>query len=295
MRALLILLILAADTASAQKGVPVTVEGTHVRMVPPENFSPSRNFFGFQDEDTGSSIMVSELPTPWSQISGAFEEDLLEKKMEVASIHAINFQGYPGKWVIATQRIEELSFLKYILVFGDEQRTIMVVSNSPEHMNKLGLSMKASLMTTRYDPKMKVDPLAALPFTIDTRKSLFKKVEVLSGSATFSTDKGSYLLAGPSIAPVVTTDLKQFAIDRFRLLPGGDEHTIEQVEQVSIDGMDGYEIIGSGTDASLTQALIYFTILYTEERDYFLLTGKSKEKEVDVTTYRKIAQTFSQK
>ncbi len=50
----------------------VAVPGTSVRLPPPEGFMPADRFPGFMKESTGSSIMVSEIPGPYGEVTAGF-------------------------------------------------------------------------------------------------------------------------------------------------------------------------------------------------------------------------------
>ncbi len=50
----------------------VKVPGTKVRLVPPTGLKPSERFPGFWDEETNSSIVITEMPAPYSEIATGF-------------------------------------------------------------------------------------------------------------------------------------------------------------------------------------------------------------------------------
>lgn len=57
------------------------IEGTNVYLIPPQTFSPSDNFKGFQDpSDPYSMLMLMEIPGPFSEASEGFNTEILEKK-----------------------------------------------------------------------------------------------------------------------------------------------------------------------------------------------------------------------
>lgn len=53
---------------ASEKPTAVQVPGTRVSVVAPNGFEPAKHFPGFQQGDTGSSVMISKdsLERPWS-------------------------------------------------------------------------------------------------------------------------------------------------------------------------------------------------------------------------------------
>ena len=57
--------------ATAQ--TPQRVNGTTVTMIPPAGFEPAKDFSGFADQKSKSSILIAELPPQaWPQLSALF-------------------------------------------------------------------------------------------------------------------------------------------------------------------------------------------------------------------------------
>ncbi len=52
----------------------VSVPGTSVSLPPPAGFIPADRFPGFMKESTGSSIMVSEIPGPYAEVTAGFSD-----------------------------------------------------------------------------------------------------------------------------------------------------------------------------------------------------------------------------
>ncbi|HEY9875148.1 MAG TPA: hypothetical protein V6D12_17070, partial [Candidatus Obscuribacterales bacterium] len=45
------------------------VRGTRVSLIKPEGFTPAKNYSGFEQNNTGAGIMITEMPAPYSQIA----------------------------------------------------------------------------------------------------------------------------------------------------------------------------------------------------------------------------------
>ena len=66
------------------------IEGTKISMVPPKDFTKAANFLGFQQTESGSSIMVLNVPGAFSKVSAGFtKEGLLTQKVKATKIEKI--------------------------------------------------------------------------------------------------------------------------------------------------------------------------------------------------------------
>lgn len=69
-----ITLLTTVSFSQAQETPPqgTLVVGTRVSLAPPVEFIPSAQFPGYQQESTGASIMVTEIPGPFAEVSAGF-------------------------------------------------------------------------------------------------------------------------------------------------------------------------------------------------------------------------------
>ena len=74
------LLLISISFVSLAQQLPIEktknhqqINGTNIFMVPPDSYSASNNFKGFQNPlDPTSMIMIIEIPGPYSEISNGF-------------------------------------------------------------------------------------------------------------------------------------------------------------------------------------------------------------------------------
>jgi hypothetical protein len=84
---ILVLLFLSSSIANARSisfAQPklVKVHGTKVSLVPPAGLKPSERFPGFVDEEASSSIMIAEMPAPYSEMAKAMTKEAWVAKGE---------------------------------------------------------------------------------------------------------------------------------------------------------------------------------------------------------------------
>ncbi|MCL2132434.1 MAG: hypothetical protein FWH36_08325, partial [Lentimicrobiaceae bacterium] len=100
------------------------IKGTKVSLIPPKGFIDGVNFLGLQQSESGSSIMVLDIPGPYSETSKAMtKESLLSKGIEVKKIENLTINGLPAVFVTGIQNAYGTIYTKYILAFGTEQET----------------------------------------------------------------------------------------------------------------------------------------------------------------------------
>ena len=298
----LIFCLFALNTGFAQSDRHAKVAGTKCSIIPPEGFVPAANFSGFQNAENGASVMVSELPAPYAELSQAFTADALKSKgMTLISRETIDFNQGKATYLTVSQAAGGTPYLKQILMFGDAGKTVMVNGIYPEAAKAIAPRIKACLLSTVYNAAQAEDPLAAANFSIETSGTHFKFAKYWSGSLMYSEDgkvptEGAMFIGTNSLGHAAAGDKKQHAIQVLMQLPNGEHTKVQKIEPVRIDDMDGYEIVAQGKNKKMEDELVYQVILYTDESEYFRLIGlASADQEKNLAAFRKLARTFKRK
>lgn len=292
------------NNTKTEKHQPVA--GTKFFLIPPAGFVSANNFQGFQQLNTGASILLMEIPGPFSETTKGFtEQGLKTKGMQLKSKDAIRINGNQGLIITAEQSAYGNDYNKYILVYGDAQATYMINGTFPAKFADLAGDIRQAILSVVYESAIKVDPLGGVSFSIVTEDTKLKFGKNMSGMLIYTvdgklppevSDKTSFM-AGISIANVRTTDFKQAAIDRLKKLPYTnlkiDERKINPVE---IDGITGYEVVGEGLDKpNGTIEFVYQVMLFTD-KEYYIMVGTTKsEFEQNLELFKKVARTFKRK
>lgn len=294
-----IFFLLIVQFIYAQSGILIKVPGTKCSLLPPKNFTPASSFSGFQHIQTGSSIMINEIPAPYQSIVGGFTAQALQTRgMSLIDKKEIDFNTSKATLIHVTQPANGTTYIKHILIFGDVNHTVMVNGIYPQSAKDMGDKIKESILSTVYNSSQNENTVDAASFSVDVSDTEFKMVKYVSGSLLYSTDgkiatESPTLIVSNSIAKINTENQKKYAEERFRKLPNGEKSSIRQVKGVTIDKLDGYEIIADGKTKNDTPELVYFVMLFNANGDYYLIVGKAKEDfEKNLTAYKKIANTF---
>lgn len=278
------------------------VEGTKVSMVPPEGFTPALKFFGYENTELASSIMVNEMPFPFADSNftrEGFEKGgmILESKDEVvidernAFLYTLN------------QNLYGIEYKKYLLAFGDTVHTVLLTGVFPKSIGKVDSVIKASLLTAEYNKDMIVNPLASCDYSINIENWDYKFALVASGTFAYTLDgklptksEGKEVfMVGNAISKVDFGNKKQYSLERFKKLPYAAKWTINSINEVSIDALPGYEIVAYENVAGQNMKLIYFVMLF-EKDSYYLMNGTAAMKmEDNLTIFKEIAGTFKRK
>lgn len=281
------------------------VAGTRVSLAPPADFMPSAQFPGYMQESTESSIMVTEIPGPLAEVSTGFSRpaELAKKGMTLQNKEEIIVDGRTALllqiWQVAAGR----EFLKWILVFGNENETVMVVSAFlKRHENELSEKMRASLLTVTWDSEKSVSPTEGLSFSLSEKRKM-KPAKRIANKLIYTKDgimpneggDAPLFIIGQSTAKVNVDDPESFAK---LILLQNDSFTdieIEQSSEVLIDSLSGYEILAKGLDKKSKQpTVIYYTMLFEDQNYFFFMLGMvgSEQREAYLPAFKEMAGSF---
>ena len=69
----LITFLLIGQFLLGQTGKHIKISGTKCSLIPPDGFIAATNFSGFQNAETGASIMINEMPANFQQSRLVFQ------------------------------------------------------------------------------------------------------------------------------------------------------------------------------------------------------------------------------
>lgn len=284
----------------------VQIPGTSFFIIPPPGFIQASHFHGFQQPETGSSILVAEIPGPFSESSKGFtDEGFRTQGVVLKNKEGLLVNGLTGLLLTLEQTANGIVFTKYVLAFGDNKATTMVNGAFPKEMTRLGVQILTSLRSIVKDTEPNVDVEASSPFTIDTRGTKMNIGGSISGTLMYtvdgkvptqSSDKTSFMV-GHSLAIPASPDKKQVALHRMRTLPFSNMEIAEtNVSEILIDGLSGYEIIGVGfSKTNGTEAAVYQVMLFTDSGYYILLGIAEADRTQNLAMFKKLARSFTRK
>jgi len=299
---LLLSLLLLGQIVFGQTEKLTKVSGTKCSLIPPSGFVAASTFSGFQNTETGASIMINELPVPYQSLVDGFTADALKTRgMTLISKQTIDFNNSKATLINVTQPANGTTYIKQMLIFGDSKGTVLVNGIYPEASKDIEVKIKDALLSTVYNASQNDNPLDAATFTIDISDTDFKLIKYMSGSLLYSTDgkiptEKPTLIVGNSIAKVPTQNQKQYAEERLKKLPGGEQNVIKEIKEITIDNLRGYEIVADGKTKDDKLELVYQVMLFNDKGDYYIIVGQAKEEfQKNLEAFKKITKTFKRK
>ena len=253
-----------------------------IELVRPKGFDDAERFDGFQQPDTGSSVMVMAIPGPFSEVSAGFTKQKAKRQgMTIKSRKRVQIGEKPGILLDIEQTAHETRFAKWELIFGNEERTVMVMAWFPQsHAAELSEPLKAAVLSAREYDGEPVDPFTAVGFTLAPSEKL-KLTPGVSRGLLYTKDgalpaksPGSPLfVAATSFSREVIQDKREFALERVRQLAGTWFGAVQSNEPITIDGLEGYETIADGKDADSGTPLAIYQVVLCDEEGYISMGG----------------------
>jgi len=285
----------------------VNVTGTKVSLAPPASFTPSEQFPGFGHEESSSSILVTEMPAPFSKIIEAFtKEALATQKITLISQREVALGGKPAVLLHLRQVVQEIPFLKWMAATGTEAETVMITATFPEQLKaRFSAALEKSVLSANWDAEAKTDPLAGLNFSIQddpalkfarrvSNMMLLTKDGTLPGKPT----NNPLMIVAPSLSQVEIPNVKQFAGARLMEIAQVSGIAIKKQSDVTIAGLPGSEIVAEAAwkDRPQDRCVVY-QVLLVDGKNYFILQGFAplEEQLKYLEIFGRIAQSFRKK
>lgn len=280
-----------------------SVPGTRVSLIPPNGFEKATNFTGFQQTQSGSSIMVVSIPGPVEKIqAGLTREGALSQGVEVAEIEKLIINQMPALLLTGTQNAYGNSYSKFVLCFGVNDETIMINGMFPQNLQEVGKGIKQAMLSAHFDPNKKVNPFEALDFEISTAGSRLVFAKSVANSFVYnidgklpteSPDRTSFTI-GKSFGKMQMEDKKLFSLNRSKQLY--PDITVDSTQGLTIDGISGFEIIGNVRNKKFDQPeKVYLVFLFSDSLYYIMIGSSNMDFDNNLNTFKSTAKSFKRK
>jgi hypothetical protein len=286
------LALLMSSQLMAQKNINNTltsnhvyIKGTKISLIPPKDFISSNNFQGLEHSESGSTIMIVEIPAGFSEISkGITKESLSQNGVTVENIENLTFNHLPALLVTGTQSANGSDFTKYILIFGTEKESVILNGVFPKNYTRAGDEIKKSILTAYYNPDQTISAFDILNYTINVDSTKLKFAKFFSNSLiytidgqlpTLSEDKTN-LIVSRSVYKITTEDKEQFAAYRLGQMPY-DIKSITSKLPITLDQLSGFEIIADGINKSTQVEEHLYQVILFESDFYYIFFGTTND------------------
>ncbi len=282
----------------------INVMGTKISLIPPDGFIKATNFLGFQQSQSGSTIMVLDISGPFSETSkGMTKERFLSQGVEVKNVEKLTLNNLPAILVTGEQNAYGNVYTKFVLCFGTEKETILINGATPNNLKEISSSVKNSILTSYYEADKRINLFDVVDYSIDYSKSKIQFAKSVSNSLIFTTDgiiptkssdKTSLIIA-KSFSKTSIEDRKLFCLNRLKQLPIEITKT-DSVIETSIDGVSGFEIIATGKDKKTgSKEKVCQVILFSDDLYYILYGSTNQDYDNNIKEIKKVIATFKRK
>lgn len=262
------------------------IEGTSVSIVAPDGFTAASSFSGLQNIETGSSIMIVEMPaTAYEEMNAIFGDEkqataqLATRGVNVSGVSTIEVDGVASPFVIGKQSALGKDVDKY-LVLSKHGKTIMINFNIMGGLSKNDVVKTIASIEVSAPPST-VDKLAALPFSVDTQAP-FIHADTFSGAAVLKSfediDRSGLkpmIIIAPSVISIDLSDLETVAENAIAQTAYFGSAKIKGHSEIVIDGKKSIK-----TTAKQDKLMLFHYVFPTSDSGYLRMIAKGNKSEM---------------
>jgi hypothetical protein len=293
--------------ARAEPNVLSRVPGTAVQIAPPEGFQPSKLFLGFEKQNTGAAILVTELPVPKAEIPKVLDklnsaQALGSRGIRVIESKEIVISGIAGKLLLVSQSNQGVDFLKWIIVVAEGDRILIVTAPFPKsEAATLKEPLRRTIVGITWTPNQPAPKLEGLPFTFQPAGDL--QVWTRLSNSVALTPNGvqppipasqPLLILGSAYQNVDLLDIAAFS--RKRLKTTLEVRGLTEVSSSSktISGYPAFELVARGYDQKTNTPLTVYQVILKTEKTYYFMQGlvPNAKAQKYLPIFRAVANSF---
>src|SRR4051794_31891007 len=244
--------LLVAATCSAYAADPVFPPGARVGMTPLVGLGKAKSFIGFETEDQGVKVLVTDLPAEaYGEVANAFKNN--PGGTGGVKPESIETGAGLAYYTVENAKDGPTNVRRYSMILPGPTFSGYVAVQVPENASKIYTddAVRQMFASAKIRNEVPVDEqLAMLPFNMN-ELSEFKNVRTLAPGAAVvlsdSDEKTGFEIAPFMIIGIIGStaaspdDRGRFAQQIATTIPGVRDGRITMSEPVRIDGQPGYE------------------------------------------------------
>jgi hypothetical protein len=294
---------LAQNIVIEETNKHVIVTGTHLKIVPPPDFERGQNFYGFQQQATNSTIIVFEVKNEFSkQTAGFTEAHLRQAGFKVNEVNRFKLNEDSAVYVSALQEWEGNMFNKEILAIGNSSRTVVINAACLAQHPEMVRTLKEALYTSFIDDEPIQSAIDLVDFTLNpsgTGLNLYTPGSEGLNALVYNNPQlpGNPLLVATKSLITIQQDHKSFAKESISRLGVITPVRTTLFEEITINGLAGYQTLTEGKDKNGNNALLYHVLLFTPDNYYYSLAGRtiSEKPKEDIERFKLLIKTFQRR
>jgi hypothetical protein len=248
------LALLWAALGPAFAADPVYPPGLRIGLVPIQGLVISKTFPGFETEDQGVKVLITELPpAAYGEVANAFRTNSFPGGANAIKPESLQTTAGEGFYTVENAKDGADTVRRFSMIVSGGTFSGYVAAQVPESAAKTfsGDAVRQMFASTVVRKEVPVEEqLGLLPFKI-TELSAFKNVRTLAPGAAILLADGSeetgieaspYMVIGSiTSAPTQPEDRGRFAQQAAGQIPGLRDGRITMSEPLRIAGSPGYE------------------------------------------------------
>lgn len=311
MRHLAIALVLAGCffASLARAADRVTPPGSRIGLEPPKGFVVATTFTGFLDQPNNASILLAEFPpVAFPQFRNGFTAEAMAKHgMRLVSKEIIEGVPYEQITVRAEQRFGSQVIDKWLMAIDSPDVvglvTFSVARPAPPQLSDAAI--RAALASARINAATSLDPIAALPFSIQpTARFAYRKPLAGRGLLLKETppppegqmDDVGFIVSLAADTTIASADQKNFGEQQFLVSKTITDKKILSSRPLTTGNTAGFEYLAEGKGASGRPLRYLVVALYPAGRPFVLL-GMAPSERFDeaLPEFRAMVESFRAK
>jgi hypothetical protein len=282
---------------------PVRVPGTSVSLEPPAGFVSAESYPGFQNPEKQATILVTQMPAPAAEIRKAMTKDLLATRgITLLSSSEEKVGGRDALLVHVAQSAGGVDYLKWILLWGDAEETVMVTGTFPKSAGEeLGAAIRSAVLTATPSAVEPSGPFEGLLFRIEPAGKL--KIANRVSNMLLLTEDGRQGTLGPgepiyvigsSFGAGGVGNLKAFSEARARKTEQITDLQNLTGREITLGGLEAWEILADAKDVKSGIAIRLYQVIAPDAGGYFIaqgLVGEGRAAEM-LPEFRRVTESF---
>ena len=259
------------------------IVGTKVSVFPPKDFTSSLQFSGFEHTNSGSSIMITEIPGPVLEVGkGLTKEGLASRGMILIEKNNIIVNSKEAKLLKIRQYAGSVEYLKWLLLLGDASSSVLVTGTFPVSVDKtIGLAIKKSLQTTIWDKNEIVGLFDGLAFRVRESEELkyskrMSNMVILGRYGEFGQPSLSkpLLIAGSPISQDRIDNISAFSKQNIYQMAKMEDIKFIRESDIKIGGHPAYEIVANAKNQADGTPMMLYQVIIPNGSNYIMIYGQ---------------------
>lgn len=281
------------------------IPGTSVSITPPNGYVATDRFSGFMNKAIGSSIIVSDIPGPYDEVTVGFNDKrrMKAKGMTLLSKSSVKVDGHTAMLFHIQQPAYGRVFEKWMVAVDHSGATTLIVATYPKAAAKQGGLLKTAILNATFGKA--TDPADALIFSV-TPSPPFKVAKIIGQNMILSPN-GRFPVKNESVPLMVLgfsvskdlaiPDKKTFSERLVRKIATVNSISVSQSSPVTIGELSGYVTTAKGEAKDTGAPLTIYQVLLFGASGYCVIQGitPSVETKTYMPVFEKIAKSFKMK